>query len=135
MDNRRGRDFTRLARLLTAMMGLSLLGSCLAFGQTFSAAISGVVRDVTGAVVPQATVTVRNTETGLARTTQTNASGVYSVPSLPVGPYELSVEKPGFRQLVRSGINLSVAHEAVLNLTLEVGEVEQTVEVTAEAPL
>jgi hypothetical protein len=94
-----------------------------------------VVRDATGAVVPQATVSARNTETGQTRITETGINGNYNLPSLPVGPYEMTVEKPGFRQLVRSGITLSVGQEAVLNLTLEIGQVQQTVEVTGEAPL
>ena len=125
---------TVLATLL-GMIGLIVLGSGLAFGQGFSAALSGVVRDASGAVVPQATVTVRNTETGLTRTTETGANGSYTAPSLPVGPYELTVEKPGFKQQVRMGIRLVVGQEAVVNFALEVGNVQQTVEVTGEAPL
>ncbi|MGH9784632.1 MAG: carboxypeptidase-like regulatory domain-containing protein, partial [Terriglobia bacterium] len=105
------------------------------FGQGFSAAISGSVRDASGAVIPEATVTVRNTETGLSRTTETGVNGGYNLPALPVGAYELTVEKPGFRQLVRGGLTLAVAQEVVLNLTLEVGQVQQTVEVTGEAPI
>jgi hypothetical protein len=135
MRRRSEGGFPALARFGTGILGVILLGSGLVFGQGFSAAISGSVRDASGAVIPQATVTVRNTETGLTRITETGANGNYSLPSLPVGPYELTVEKPGFRQLVRSGITLSVAQEAVLNLTLEVGNVTQTVEVTGEAPL
>ena len=75
-----------LARLGTGILGVILLGSGLVFGQNFSAAITGVVRDATGAVVPQASVTVRNVETGLTRVTETGANGDYNVPSLPVGP-------------------------------------------------
>ncbi|MGH9784214.1 MAG: carboxypeptidase-like regulatory domain-containing protein, partial [Terriglobia bacterium] len=123
------------ARLGTGILGVIALAGSLAFGQGFSAAISGVVRDSSGAVIPDAMVSVRNTETALTRTTQTGVNGGYNLPSLPVGPYELTVEKPGFRQLVRSGINLAVGQEAALNLTLEVGNVTQTVEVTGEAPL
>jgi hypothetical protein len=122
-------------RIGAGILGVILLASGWVFGQGFSAAISGVVRDGTGAVVPQATVTVRNTETGLTRVTETGAGGNYTFPSLPVGPYELTVERAGFRQLVRSGITLAIGQEAALNLTLEVGQVTQTVEVTGEAPL
>ena len=125
---------TALAILL-AMIGWIVLGNGLVFGQSFSAAISGVVRDATGAVVPEATVTVRNTETALTRTTETGVNGGYNLPSLPVGPYELTVQKPGFKQQVRMGINPSVGQEAALNFTLEVGNVQQVVEVTGEAPL
>jgi hypothetical protein len=117
------------------MVVVLVLGNCLVVAQNFSGTISGVVRDASGAVIPQATVSVRNTETGQTRIAETGVNGSYTVPSLPVGPYELTVEKPGFRQLVRSGITLSVGQEAALNLTLEVGNVTQTVEVTGEAPL
>ncbi|MGH9784012.1 MAG: carboxypeptidase regulatory-like domain-containing protein [Terriglobia bacterium] len=105
------------------------------FGQGFSGAISGVVRDNSQAVVPDTAVTVRQIETGLTRTAETDVAGRYSLPSLPVGEYEVIAMKPGFRVQVRRGINLSVGQEAVLNLTLEVGSVQQTVEVTGEAPL
>ena len=135
MGSRKGTRLTVLALYGMGILGLFLLGNGLAFGQGFSGAISGVVRDASGAVVPDATVTARNTETALTRTTQTSASGVYNLPSLPVGPYDLTVEKIGFRQLMRRGITLAVAQEVVLNLTLEVGEVQQTVEVTGEAPI
>ncbi|MGH9786142.1 MAG: carboxypeptidase regulatory-like domain-containing protein, partial [Terriglobia bacterium] len=120
---------------VAGVLGVMLLGSGLLLAQGTTAAISGLVRDASGAVVPQATVTVRQVETGQTRVAETDAAGRYSLASLPVGPYELTVEKPGFRQLVRSGITLSVAQEAALNLTLEVGNVQQTVEVTGEAPI
>jgi hypothetical protein len=107
----------------------------LGYGQNFSAAITGTVRDASGAVIPQATVSARHVETGQTRVTETGANGNYNLPALPVGPYELTVAKPGFRQLVRRGINLVVAQEAVINLMLEIGQVAQTVEVTGEAPL
>jgi len=124
-----------LARLGIGVLSVIVLGSSLVFGQGFNAAISGSVRDSSGAVIPQASVSVRNIETGQTRLTETGINGNFNVPALPVGPYEVTVEKPGFRQLVRGGINLAVAQEAVLNLTLEVGQVTQTVEVTGEAPL
>jgi len=106
-----------LARLGTEIVGVIVLGNCLLFGQSFSGTISGIVRDSSEAVIPQATITVRNTETGQTRATESGASGGYSLPLLPVGPYELTVEKAGFRKQVRRGITLSVAQEAVLNLT------------------
>ena len=121
--------------VLLAMTGWIVLGSGLVFGQGFSAAISGVVRDATGAVVPEAAITVRNVETGLTRTAQSGANGGYTVSALPVGPYELTVEKAGFKQQVRMGVRLVVGQEAVVNFALEVGAVQQTVEVTGEAPI
>src|SRR5438128_1890011 len=73
-----------------------------------TASITGVVRDVSGAVVPGAAVTVQHVETGTTRTAQTDENGNYSVPSLPVGQYEVDVQKTAFKQQVRSGITLAV---------------------------
>jgi carboxypeptidase family protein len=100
-----------------------------------TASLTGTLKDTSGAVVPGVTVTIKNLESGLTRTAETDASGSYNAPSLPVGQYEVSAEKPGFKQQVRRGITLAVAQQAVVNLTLEVGEVEQQVTVTAAAPL
>jgi len=85
--------------------------------------------------VPDAAVTVRHVESGLTRTAVTDANGNFSVQALPVGQYEVTVEKAGFKQAVRRGVTLVVGQQAVLNLTLEVGEVVQQVTVTGEAPL
>src|SRR3989338_2526092 len=100
-----------------------------------TATVLGIVRDATGAVVPESRLTARNVETGQTRTTVTAADGSYRLSALPVGTYELRVEHAGFRGEVRSGLTLTVAQEAVLNFTLQVGAVEQTVSVTAEVPL
>src|SRR5207237_8452161 len=86
-------------------------------------------------VVPGEVVTVRHVETRTTRTAQTDEDGNYSVPSLPVGQYEVDVQKTAFKQQVRSGITLAVGQQAVVNITLEVGNVEELVNVTAEAPL
>jgi len=93
------------------------------------------VRDTSGAVIPGVTVTAKHTESGLTRTVTTNENGNYRMPSLPVGAYEVMAEIPGFKPLVRSGIELAVAQEIALNLTLEVGTTAEQVTVTGEAPL
>src|SRR5207244_11537411 len=112
-----------------------VLGSGLVFGQGFWAAISGVVRDTSGAVVPGVNITVKHVESGLTRTTVTNETGGYSVPALPVGPYELATDLAGFKPQLRRGINLAIGQEAVINLTLEVGGGTDQVTVTEEVPL
>src|ERR1035437_4032304 len=66
-----------------------------------TASITGTVKDTSGAVVPSAAVTVKNLESGLTRTAETDANGSYSLPSLPVGQYEVTGEKAGFKQEVR----------------------------------
>ena len=91
MVRRTGRGLYALATLLAGVIGWIALGSGLVFGQGATAAISGVVRDSTGAVVPETAVTVRQIETGLTRTAETGVNGGYTVPALPVGPYELTV--------------------------------------------
>jgi hypothetical protein len=85
--------------------------------------------------VPAATVTARNVDTGQSRSDTTGADGSYRFNALPVGNYEIRVERGGFQTAVRSGLTLAVAQEAVVNVELQVGTSSQTVEVTAEAPL
>src|SRR6059036_2229195 len=82
------------------MFGLAGLGSSGVFGQNFSAAISGFVRDTNGALIPGVTVTAKHTESGLIRTVTTNENGDYRMPSLPVGAYEVTAEIFGFNPLI-----------------------------------
>src|SRR5712692_1654691 len=116
-------------------IALIALGTGLVFAQGSTATIIGTVRDASGAVLPAATITVKHLETGLTRTDEADSTGNYSIPSLPVGPYEVTAEKMGFRREVRRGIDLVVGQEAVVNLNLQVGSLEQQVTVTEEAPL
>ncbi|MBI2819000.1 MAG: TonB-dependent receptor [Acidobacteria bacterium] len=115
--------------------GLFLIIAELAPAQLPTATILGVVKDSTGAVVPGATLTARNIDTGQSRTGVTAEDGSYRFAALAVGNYEVRIEHPGFQTQVRSGLALAVSQEAVVNFRLEVGAVEQTVEVTAEAPI
>jgi hypothetical protein len=117
------------------IIGLIALGSGLVFAQGSTAAILGVVRDTTGALVPGVSVTAKQTDTGLTRTAVSDEYGGYNMQLLPVGPYELTAELPGFKQQVRRGINLVVGQQAVVNLTLEVGGVAEQVTVTEEVAL
>jgi hypothetical protein len=112
-----------------------LLGSTVSRAQLPIATLLGVVKDRSGAVVPEATLTARNVETGQSRTTVSGQDGSYRFSALPVGNYEIEVEHSGFQSETRRGLTLVVGQEAVVNLVLEVGAVEQRVEVTADAPL
>jgi Carboxypeptidase regulatory-like domain len=125
----------RRARRSIALVAVMALVSGFVFGQGFTGAISGIVRDTTGAVIPGVTVTVKHTESGLTRAAVSSENGGYNLQVLPVGPYELTTDLPGFKPQVRRGINLVVGQEAVVNLTLEVGAVAEKVTVTEEAPL
>ena len=119
---------------LVGVVLAAVFGAGAIWGQV-TASISGKVADPSGAAVPGATVTVTSLETGATRTTTTDATGTYRVLSLAVGPYSVKAEAAGFKAAVQSGINLVVAQEAVVNLRLEVGVVQEQVTVTAEAPV
>jgi hypothetical protein len=100
-----------------------------------SGSIKGTVKDTSGAIVPDAAITVKHTETGLSRNATTDAGGNYVLAALPVGQYEVTAEKAGFKQTIRQGVHLVVGQQLVLDLALEIGAVEQQVTITAEAPL
>jgi len=100
-----------------------------------TATILGTARDQSGGVLPEATVTVVNVETGLTRTAKTAEDGAYRFPELPVGQYEVKAEHKGFRSLDRKGITLEVTQQAVINLDFQVGAEEQSVVVNEEAPM
>jgi hypothetical protein len=85
--------------------------------------------------VPGATVTVKNLNSGYTRDVQTGDDGYYIIPLLPVGNYELRVEKEGFSMLVQSNIPVKIGEAAVLNLALQIGAATQVVEVKGAAPL
>ncbi|HUI42817.1 MAG TPA: carboxypeptidase regulatory-like domain-containing protein [Terriglobia bacterium] len=97
--------------------------------------LRGTVQDPTGAVVPGATVTATLQETQVTRSATTDASGNYEFPSVTVGHYTVSVEAPGFKSSVSTGLEVTLGHVIVANIRLELGTVTQTVTATAEAPL
>ena len=95
--------------------------------------ISGNVRDQSGAVLPGVEVTATQTDTGISRSTITNETGGYLMPNVVVGPYRLEAALPGFRTFVQTAIVLQVNDDLVINPVLEVGQVSEKVEVTANA--
>lgn len=103
--------------------------------QVTSAEVSGTVIDGTGAAVPNANVTLTNAATNVARSTVSDSTGRYILSLLPPGEYIVSVEAAGFRKLIQRGLNLQVNQQAQLDLTLQLGQVSESVEVTAQAPL
>ena len=111
------------------------LAFCLPSSAQVSAAISGTIADISGGPVAGASVTVKSLETGATRVLATNESGQYKARSLPLGLQEIKVEKTGFKLAVRTGINLTVGQEAVVNVQLEVGEIAQQVTVSEDAPV
>src|SRR5437867_420487 len=107
-----------------------VLCGVLAYGQTTAGTILGVVSDESGARLPGVTVTITHLDTGIVRSLTTDETGRYRAPSLGLGNYEVKGELSGFRTAVRTGIQLTVAAEVVVNLNLSVGTVTEQVQVT-----
>ncbi|MEJ7607918.1 MAG: carboxypeptidase-like regulatory domain-containing protein, partial [Bryobacteraceae bacterium] len=121
---------TRLFALAIIVASLALPLSAQTFGD-----ISGEVRDASGASIAGAQVTVTNTGTNATRNVQSNESGNYSFPALPPGIYVLKAEKTGFKSYTRPGIELQVQQSARIDIDLPVGQVSESVEVSASAAL
>jgi hypothetical protein len=117
-----------------SVLGVALLFSSVVFAQG-TGSISGVVQDESGAVVPGATVTVTNVDTGIASTYTTDATGGYHVPSLNPGNYEVRAQSSGFETAIRRGLQLTVGSSLDITMPLKVGQVAQQTVVTAEAPI
>src|SRR6476646_929353 len=98
-----------------------------------TASIFGVVRDSTGAIVPQVQVVARNSATSFSRGVLPDENGSYLITNVPVGPYSVTFEKAGFRRAVQDGISLAVNDNARVDGALTVGQVTESVTVTAEA--
>ncbi|HTM14550.1 MAG TPA: carboxypeptidase regulatory-like domain-containing protein [Bryobacteraceae bacterium] len=116
------------------LLGVLLLAPGVLRAQV-AAAISGHVEDPSGMGVGNATVTVKNLETGEVRVVTTDTAGNFRVLSLALGLHEVKIEKTGFKAAVRTGINLEVGQDAVVSLRLELGELAQAVTVSGDAPL
>jgi hypothetical protein len=126
---------------MTAANRFILIGTVL-LGVVVSTAVAqntgtilGTVKDQSGGVLPGASITVRNVETGIGRNTVSGSRGEYRVPALNVGTYEVHAEMNGFQSGLRQGITLTVGREAVVDFALSVGNVAEQVTVTGEAPL
>ena len=124
--------------VLRCVMGslLLLTSAALASAQAVSTAqINGTVRDASGGALPGVTVTASQTATGLKRETTTNNDGSYVLTNLPIGPYQVDVVLQGFRAFRQTGIVLEVSANPTLNVTLQLGQVEETVSVQGSASL
>jgi carboxypeptidase family protein/TonB-dependent receptor-like protein len=112
-----------------------LSSPALAAAQATSGAISGVITDAQGAVLPGVALTLRNTDTGFLRTTATDADGRYRLAGLPPGRYELRTELSGFTSVEVTDITLTIALEVQRNITLQLGGVQESLTVTGEAAI
>jgi hypothetical protein len=122
----------RLAFLvLTALISTTFLPA----SAQITASLSGRITDPTGAVIPAATVTATNLETGIARTARANLSGRYQFLELPIGSYQLRASKSGFADQTRQGILLVVGQDATADLTLQIGPLNQQITVNENVPI
>jgi outer membrane receptor protein involved in Fe transport len=121
----------RVPTLILCVLAFALPG----LGQDSRATLTGHVNDPNGAVVPGATVIVRNNQTSLETRTTTNEDGNYTVPFLQPGMYTVVVEAQGFKRAESTAVELHTADKATMDITLEIGAVGEVVNVTASAPL
>jgi hypothetical protein len=112
----------------------ALAAVCL-FAQDPRGVVRGRVSDTSGGVVPGVEVRATNSATGVTASAQTNSAGNYSIPFLIPGTYTISAELTGFKRFVREGIQVQVSEIVELNIEMELGQVTETVQVSAEAPL
>lgn len=125
----------RSATKIILLFVLDLFGSAIAIAQLPTAAILGTVKDPSGAAVANAKVAVRNTDTNNTRVVVAGSGGNYRVNALPVGPYTIRVEGPGFKASIGNGVVLTVGQEQVIDIALQLGDTTETVVVTADLPV
>ena len=123
-----------MAFLCMTLLAL-LCGAKAAWAQEVTATVTGTVTDASGAAIVGATVTVKSVERGVTYTAVTNQDGLYRVSPLPVGNYELKVEKTGFASVAYPAFVLTLNQVARIDVALKVGQIAQTVEVTGAAPI
>jgi hypothetical protein len=123
-----------MKRLFYVVLALAA-ASITASAQDFRGAITGRVLDSSNARLPGVTVTATNVATNVASTTTTNGEGDYSILFLNPGTYTVTAELQGFKKVSRPNIQVSIGDKLEVNLTLDVGRMEETVSVTAESPL
>jgi hypothetical protein len=122
-------------KLFSFLFVVALAAPAFAQSQAANGAIEGTISDSSGGVLPGVTVTITNVNTGLERSVVTNEKGLYRAPLLTLGTYRVVAELPGFKKFEQAGIPLSVGQTVVINATLSVGAVSETITVNAESPV
>ena len=126
----------RLRLRLSLICGLAVVLTVLpARAQEVTATITGSVTDQSGAPIVGAAVTAVDVNRGTSLSTQTNGTGVFNIPHVPVGTYEVKIESKGFQTAIQKGITLDLNQTARLNFPMKVGNVSETIEVSSEAPI
>jgi hypothetical protein len=124
----------RLAKQLCLVLAFCALPVAL-WAQTTTGSISGVVTDPNGAVIPLAKVVATHMPTGRQYTIETTQAGLYVLPTLPPGPYTITVSHTGFKTYVQTGIEVRLDLRETIDIKLELGTLQQTVEVKGTAPV
>lgn len=123
----------RIAASAFGVLSIACIFTVPIFGQTLTGRISGTVTDASGAILPGVTVNVTSERTSFIRTVQSDSSGFYIATNLPVGVYDVSVEKHGFRKATKTGYSLVTDGRLTVDFALEAGAVTESVEITAAA--
>ena len=123
------------SRPLSCLRSPSPRAAIAALAQSTNASVDGTIKDDQGGVLPGATVTVVNANTGLTRSVVTGERGSYRVSELPPGRYTVKVEMPGFASVERQDIVLALGGNLTLNFDLKVAAVQESVTVTGQSPL
>jgi hypothetical protein len=124
-----------LGATLTALALLCCVAPPEANAQAVTGTILGIVKDSSGALVPGATVTLLNTRTGFSRSVVTDSHGEYTAPSVPTGAYNVTAEITGFKKVTKANVLVGVDQKVRIDVALELGAMEEVVEIQAETPL
>jgi outer membrane receptor protein involved in Fe transport len=125
------RNFTLWIFVIVA---ITVFGTSRASAQVAGATLTGTVKDSSGGIIPNAQVAITDVATAVTRTVSSGGAGLYTAPNLLPGIYEVRVAASGFSTTVEKGLTLTVGAQQVLDITMRVGQMSQTVEVTTEAP-
>ena len=125
----------RVMRLLPLLAAALLAAAAPVFGQSqaINGAIEGTIKDPSGAVLPGVTVTIHHVDTGTDRVVVTNANGVFRAPLLPLGVFKVSTSLEGFKSYEQTGIEVRAGSNVVINMTMEVGGLNEVISVSADA--
>jgi len=128
-------------RIKRQLLAQTFVGLCVLWitagvvsAQSFQGGLRGAVKDAQG-VIPGVTVTLTNEDNGVVRDTISNASGEYSFPAVDPGNYHMKATVQGFKTFERKGVRIGAQQFITLDITLEVGQLEESITVTADAPL
>src|ERR1043166_848716 len=120
--------------IFTVLALLALVaGTARAQSGNVNGSIEGTIKDASGGLLPGVTVTIRNLDTGEDRVVVTDSNGLFRAPLLPLGSYKVTAELSGFKKYEQTGIPLNAGAAAVINVSMEVGKVEEVVSITADA--